>query len=214
MDLNLPDYSGADVTAQIKSLLPNISVVILTVYNDADHIFKALRAGADGYLLKQATATQPLTYTRIWDFMSSYGKKRGGTYQQSGHTGYPKDCIFVFDPQFNIFCDNYARQLASTKDDPWLLGHFSDNEMPFKADEIVNCLELPDDDPGHQAALSWLRALVIIWSKIQRSRTSMSRTKRTFWPMSRTVISASFRLRLKSTIRITSFSVRVSMAEN
>jgi DNA-binding NarL/FixJ family response regulator len=60
MDLNLPDASGADVTARIKSQLPDISVVILTVYNDADHIFKALRAGADGYLLKQATATEIL----------------------------------------------------------------------------------------------------------------------------------------------------------
>jgi DNA-binding NarL/FixJ family response regulator len=60
MDLNLPDTSGAEVTARLKSQLPDISVVILTVYNDADHIFKALRAGADGYLLKQATATEIL----------------------------------------------------------------------------------------------------------------------------------------------------------
>lgn len=60
MDLNLPDASGADITARIKSELPDISVVILTVYNDADHIFKALRAGADGYLLKQATASEIL----------------------------------------------------------------------------------------------------------------------------------------------------------
>jgi DNA-binding NarL/FixJ family response regulator len=60
MDLNLPDSSGAEVTARIKSQSPDISVVILTVYNDADHIFKALRAGADGYLLKQATAAEIL----------------------------------------------------------------------------------------------------------------------------------------------------------
>ncbi len=60
MDLNLPDSSGADVTARLKSQLPDISVVILTVYNDADHIFKALRAGAGGYLLKQATAGEIL----------------------------------------------------------------------------------------------------------------------------------------------------------
>jgi DNA-binding NarL/FixJ family response regulator len=60
MDLNLPDSSGAEVTARLKSLMPHISVVILTVYNDADHIFKALRAGADGYLLKQATASEIL----------------------------------------------------------------------------------------------------------------------------------------------------------
>jgi DNA-binding NarL/FixJ family response regulator len=60
MDLNLPDFSGAEVTVRIKSELPDVSVVILTVYNDADHIFKALRAGADGYLLKQATAGEIL----------------------------------------------------------------------------------------------------------------------------------------------------------
>jgi len=58
MDLNLPDFSGAEVTARIKARLPDISVVVLTVYNDADHIFKALRAGAGGYLLKQATAAE------------------------------------------------------------------------------------------------------------------------------------------------------------
>jgi Response regulator containing a CheY-like receiver domain and an HTH DNA-binding domain len=60
MDLNLPDFSGAEITAQLKAQLPDLSVVILTVYNDADHIFKALRAGAGGYLLKQATAAEIL----------------------------------------------------------------------------------------------------------------------------------------------------------
>ena len=60
MDLNLPDFSGVDVTARLKARLPDISVVILTVYNDAEHIFKALRAGASGYLLKQATAGEIL----------------------------------------------------------------------------------------------------------------------------------------------------------
>lgn len=60
MDLNLPDSSGAEVTARLKSQLPDLSVVVLTVYNDAEHIFKALRAGAGGYLLKQATATEIL----------------------------------------------------------------------------------------------------------------------------------------------------------
>lgn len=60
MDLNLPDCSGAEVTARLKTQLPDLSVVVLTVYNDADHIFKALRAGAGGYLLKQATAVEIL----------------------------------------------------------------------------------------------------------------------------------------------------------
>jgi len=60
MDLNLPDFSGAEITSRLKAVLPDISVVVLTVYNDTEHIFKALRAGACGYLLKQATATEIL----------------------------------------------------------------------------------------------------------------------------------------------------------
>ncbi|MDB6015926.1 MAG: hypothetical protein JWR19_415 [Pedosphaera sp.] len=118
--------------------------------------FNGLGAWSDTERLRQAS--QPLVYTRIWDFMSSYGRKRGGTYQQSGHIGYPKDCIFVFDPEFEKFCDSYARQLIKTKDDPWLLGHFSDNEMPFRRDAIINYLQLPEQDAGYQAALAWLHA--------------------------------------------------------
>ena len=60
MDLNLPDCSGAEVIARLKAILPDINVVVLTVYNDTEHIFKALRAGACGYLLKQATAGEIL----------------------------------------------------------------------------------------------------------------------------------------------------------
>lgn len=117
--------------------------------------FNGLGAWSDADRLR--TATHPLVYTRIWNFMSSYGAKRGGTYQQSGHIGYPKDCIFVFDPEFEAFCDNYAKQLAKSKDDPWLLGHFSDNEMPFKRDALLNYLQLPEKDIGYQAARAWLQ---------------------------------------------------------
>jgi hypothetical protein len=106
---------------------------------------------------KFRAVTRPLPYTRIWNFMSSYGKKRGGTVQQPGHTGYPNDCIFVFDPEFEKFCDDHARQLAVNANDPWLLGHFSDNEMPFKREALKNYLGLPAQDPGHLAARAWLQ---------------------------------------------------------
>ncbi len=99
---------------------------------------------------------RPLVYTKIWNFMSSYGSKRGGMYQKSGHMGYPDDCIFVFDPQFETFCDDYAKRLSSSKDDPWLLGHFSDNELPFYSRTLDNFLKLPKDDPGRGAADRWL----------------------------------------------------------
>jgi hypothetical protein len=104
-----------------------------------------------------AAVASPLAYTRMWNFMSSYGKQRGGTFQQPGHTGYPKDCIFVFDPGFETFCDEHAKQLAATKDDPHLLGHFSDKELPFKREALANYLSLPESDPGHAAATKFLR---------------------------------------------------------
>jgi len=101
-------------------------------------------------------APTPVVYTLMWNFMSSYGKARGGTFQQPGHIGYPNDCIFVFDPEFEAFCDEYAKQLAATRDDPWLLGHFSDNELPFKSDALDRYLALPAGDPGRKAAQAWL----------------------------------------------------------
>ncbi len=54
MDIQLPDQSGVECTALIKEMLPAIHVVILTVYEDSERIFQALRAGACGYLLKRA----------------------------------------------------------------------------------------------------------------------------------------------------------------
>ena len=120
------------------------------------HGFNGLGAWSDTERLR--AVPRPLVYTRIWNFMSSYGKKRGGTYQQPGHTGYPNDSIFVFDPEFEAFCEQHARQLSAGRDDPWLLGHFSDNEMPLKRAALKNYLSLPVDDPGHRAATAWLQA--------------------------------------------------------
>jgi len=55
MDIQLPDKSGVECTAQVKELLPSVKIIIVTVYEDSDRIFQALRAGACGYLLKRAT---------------------------------------------------------------------------------------------------------------------------------------------------------------
>ena len=90
--------------------------------------------------------------------MAAYGRKRGGTVFQPGHTGYPKDCIFVFDPDFEKFCDEHAKQLAAGRNDPHLIGHFSDNELPFNVPGLLtNYLSLPQTDPGQRAASAWLQ---------------------------------------------------------
>ena len=53
MDINLPGMSGVDAVRRLKPALPNTQFVMLTVYEDEDHIYTALAAGATGYLLKQ-----------------------------------------------------------------------------------------------------------------------------------------------------------------
>ena len=53
MDIQLPDISGIGCTARLKQLMPAVQIIIVTVYEDTERIFKALRAGACGYLLKR-----------------------------------------------------------------------------------------------------------------------------------------------------------------
>jgi DNA-binding NarL/FixJ family response regulator len=53
MDIFLPRMSGIECTARLKTLLPEIRIVILTAMNDEELVFMALEAGADGYLLKR-----------------------------------------------------------------------------------------------------------------------------------------------------------------
>lgn len=52
VDLGLPDGDGADLIPLVKRLHPTAHCVVTTIFDDADHLFPALRAGADGYLLK------------------------------------------------------------------------------------------------------------------------------------------------------------------
>lgn len=58
MDINLPRMSGVECTRQLKALLPDVQVIMLTAYDDNDLIFQALQAGANGYLLKRASADE------------------------------------------------------------------------------------------------------------------------------------------------------------
>jgi DNA-binding NarL/FixJ family response regulator len=59
MDIRLPDGSGIDATARLKRLMPRSENMIYTVYEESDEIFRALEAGAGGYLLKE-TAPEEL----------------------------------------------------------------------------------------------------------------------------------------------------------
>ncbi len=56
MDIELPGMDGIAATARIKEEQPQLEVLMLTVFEDEERIFSAIKAGASGYLLKDATA--------------------------------------------------------------------------------------------------------------------------------------------------------------
>ncbi|WP_309642631.1 response regulator transcription factor [Flavobacterium sp.] len=53
MDIEMPKMNGIDATYQIKQKFPQIKIIMLTVFDNDENIFKSIKAGADGYLLKE-----------------------------------------------------------------------------------------------------------------------------------------------------------------
>ena len=60
MDINLPGMNGVECVRQLKQLIPQTQVMMLTVYEDTENIFNALAAGAGGYLLKRTPSKELL----------------------------------------------------------------------------------------------------------------------------------------------------------
>jgi two-component system response regulator NreC len=61
MDITMPSLNGLEATRQIKKRFPEVKVVILTMHANEEYIFQILRAGASGYLVKQAAPTELLS---------------------------------------------------------------------------------------------------------------------------------------------------------
>ncbi|MDR2848957.1 MAG: response regulator transcription factor [Verrucomicrobiota bacterium] len=64
MDINLPGMDGIECVRQIAERLPALQIVMLTVYQDTNNLFRALAAGAHGYLVKPARARDLLAAIR------------------------------------------------------------------------------------------------------------------------------------------------------
>lgn len=58
MDISMPRLNGLEATRQIKKLFPEVKVLILTMHANEEYIFQILRAGASGYVVKQAVVTE------------------------------------------------------------------------------------------------------------------------------------------------------------
>ena len=60
MDINLPGLNGVECARRLKPQLPATQIIMLTVYQNTEHIFNELAAGATGYMLKQTPPTELL----------------------------------------------------------------------------------------------------------------------------------------------------------
>jgi DNA-binding NarL/FixJ family response regulator len=60
MDINLPKMSGIECVRQMKTMMPELQVLMLTMYEDDEQVFKSLAAGANGYLVKRSSPAELL----------------------------------------------------------------------------------------------------------------------------------------------------------
>jgi len=92
MDINLGGMNGIECVQRLKTLVPEMQIIMLTVYEDTDQIFRALTAGATGYLLKRSSPTRLLQAIREVQsggspMSSSIARKVVASFQKSNQTG-------------------------------------------------------------------------------------------------------------------------------
>jgi hypothetical protein len=103
---------------------------------------------------------EPLVYTIIVNPMGSYRgehRKKFGRYKEAGWQGYRFDLAMVFDPEFDAHVEKEISKIAQYKNDKFLLGYYTDNELPWVDDALDRHLTLlAKDEAGYIAARKWL----------------------------------------------------------
>jgi DNA-binding NarL/FixJ family response regulator len=92
MDINLGGMNGIECVERLKAEAPTMQILMLTVYEDTDQIFRALAAGASGYLLKRSSPTKLLQAIREVHsggspMSSSIARKVVASFQKSKQAG-------------------------------------------------------------------------------------------------------------------------------
>lgn len=64
LDINMPEMDGVEAAQRITAELPETGIIVLTMYRRDDYVFEAIKAGASGYLLKEAELDELLTAIR------------------------------------------------------------------------------------------------------------------------------------------------------
>ena len=99
MDIHLPGMNGIECVKKLKTIIPSIQVLMLTVYEDNDSLFESLKAGASGYLLKRNVQNRlaesirevyeggapfsPQIARRVIDFISKTGDRKPTPYKRT-----------------------------------------------------------------------------------------------------------------------------------
>jgi DNA-binding NarL/FixJ family response regulator len=71
MDINMTGMNGVECVRRLKGLMPELKIMMLTVYEDSDQIFQALSAGASGYMLKRSTPAKLIARKVVASFQKS-----------------------------------------------------------------------------------------------------------------------------------------------
>lgn len=97
--------------------------------------------------------------TKLLSLMAGFAKTRGKEFawMGRGNMTYLGDCPFIFDPGFKEYAEKACEKLAANKNDSWLLGYFTDNEMPWSPKMLERYLKLEKGEPGRLAAETWLK---------------------------------------------------------
>ena len=120
-----------------------------------NYSFNSLGSWTDSATMR--TSKNPLPHTLTTNFMAGYSKRAGKSVMGSGHRDYENDLLPVFDPEFETYCHEAAKKLAKYQNDPYVIGVFSDNELPFSFETLDRTLKLAKEGHGYKAAIHWLK---------------------------------------------------------
>ena len=120
--------------------------------------FNGLGAWSDVKTVRESE--HPMPYTVIVSPMGMYRSQHrrhfGGKYKQAGWQGYRFDLAMVFDPGFDAVIDRAVSPIAEYRDDKYLLGYFTDNELPWVNDALDRHLTLlAHDEDAYIAVRKW-----------------------------------------------------------
>jgi DNA-binding NarL/FixJ family response regulator len=65
MDIRLPGLEGIEATKKIKAVVPSVKILVMSMHNDAAHIYEALAAGSEGYVVKSGIDDLPQAILKV-----------------------------------------------------------------------------------------------------------------------------------------------------